>query len=38
MVENWIAKYNEQTDRPHLNLILYSELNKHLLKILRAIS
>jgi hypothetical protein len=38
LVETWLEKYNEQTDRPNLSLILYSEFVKHLLKILRAIS
>jgi hypothetical protein len=38
LVETWLDKYNEQTDRPNLSLILYSEFVKHLLKILRAIS
>ena len=38
LVANWLEKYNEQTDRPNLSLILYSEFTKHLLKILRAIS
>jgi len=38
MVQAQLGKYNEQTDRPNLELILYSELVKHLLKILRGIA
>lgn len=38
MVDAWYDKYNEGNDRIHINLILYNEFIKHLIKILRAIN
>lgn len=38
LIETWIDRYNEQKDKKRLNFVLYDELIRHLLKILRAIN
>jgi tRNA nucleotidyltransferase (CCA-adding enzyme) len=37
MIETHITRYNEQQDKHRLNMMLYLEFIKHLLKIMRAI-
>lgn len=38
LVDKWLNKYNESQERRRISLILYDEMRKHLLKILRAIN
>jgi len=38
LIEAWVDRFNESNDRKKISLILYSEFNRHLLKILRNIN